>query len=118
MGKLQTFVTARQAKVAEYETLYINNTLEALKMPLQEFFSNVQGITGLARNFDKADIMVRELDARITADVYESAFEKERDEVDKLYWQTEKYLINKELEKANLKMVDVIAQVELAKGVV
>ena len=116
MSKLQTFITNNKAKIEEFEQDYINNNLEAIKKPLQEFFGSVQGIVGLLQEYDRADIMVRELDAKITADNYTNAFDKERDEVDKLYYQAQKYLLNKDAERLNKYLIEQKALINSAKA--
>lgn len=117
MGKLQTFITNNQAKIIEFEQYAIENNLEAIRKPLQEFFGCVQSIVGNLREYDKADIMVRELTDRITANVYENAFDKERDEVDKLYYQAQKYLLNKDAERLKQSLEEHKATINVAKGV-
>lgn len=115
--KLQTFITNYQTKIIEFETDYINNDLEAIKRDLQEFFGSVQGITGLLKEYDKADIMFRELDARIIENTYTNTFDKERDEVEKLYYQAQKYLLNKDAERNKKYLDNTIAKINIAKGV-
>jgi hypothetical protein len=59
--------------------------------------------------------MVRELDARIIEDAYTNSFEKERDEVDKLYYQAQKYLLNKDAERQKQYLSNLIATINKAK---
>ena len=114
--KLQTFITNNKAKIEEFEQDYINNNLEAIKKPLQEFFGRIQNIVGVLTEYDKQDILIRELDARILDDTYDNAFDKERDEVDKLNAQAQKYLLNKDAERLKQELANIVATINVAKG--
>jgi len=114
--KLSTFITNNVAKINEYKADYIAGNNNALKMPLQEFFSKVSTLTGLLREYDLADIKDAELGAAITADSYTSAYDKQRDEVEQKYNQAQKYLLNKEEDKLKAELAELVTQIDTIKG--
>ena len=82
---------------------------------MQEFFGTVQNIVGTLREYDKSDIMINELTEKIAIETNEH--EKARFEVDKLYYQAQKYLLNKDAERLKQYLDNTIATINVAKGV-
>ena len=115
--KLQTFITNNKTKIEEFQQDYIDNNVEALKKPLQEFFGTLQSIISLMKEYDLVDIEYNELTAELTADAYTSDFDKQRDEVEKLSCQAEKYLLEKDIERNKKVLTNLIATINIAKGV-
>jgi hypothetical protein len=115
--KLTTFINQHGTRINQLKEDYVNNNHEALKMPLQEFFSQTQILISTLRAFDLADINERQLNERINKDEYTNVYDKEKDEVEATFLKAQKFLYMRDEDRVKKELALIIQTIDHIKGV-